>query len=78
MQDRMYFVLNPCPVPDDLVASGYQSPQTLGVCIRQPDLGGEIGRAQRRQNAGVDLVGLDCAWAIAFTCIGLATMTRAT
>jgi len=74
----MHFVLDPGAVPDDLVASCHEAPQTLGISVRQPDLGQEIRRAQGGQNTRVDLVGLNRAWAIALTCIGLATITRAT
>ena len=62
----------------DLVAARHQPAPALGLGIGHPDLGQEVGRPQLGQHAGVDLVGLDVACAIAFTCSGLATITRAT
>ena len=58
-QDRMDLVLHPGAVPDDLVAPRHQAAPALGLGIGQPDLGQEAGRMQRRQDTGVDLVGLD-------------------
>lgn len=59
LQDGMHLVLDPRPVPDDLVASRNKPPPTLGLGVGQPNLGQEVGRPQLRQHAGVDLVGFD-------------------
>src|SRR5215510_4402410 len=59
VQDRVHLVLDPRAVPDDLVTPCHQSAQALGIRIRQPDFGQEIGGPQRCQYAGIDLVGLD-------------------
>ena len=59
MQDGMHLVLDPRAMPDDLVAARHQPAQALGLGIGQPDLRQEARRPQRRQHAGVDLVGLD-------------------
>jgi hypothetical protein len=59
VQDRVHLILDPRAVPDDLIAACHQSAQALGVRIRQPDFGQEIGGPQRCQYAGIDLVGLD-------------------
>jgi hypothetical protein len=74
----MHLVLDLRAVPDNLVTARHQPPQALGIGVGQPDLGQIISRSQRRQHAGIDLVGLDVACAIALTCKGLATITRAT
>jgi hypothetical protein len=34
VQDRMHFVLDPGAVPDDLIASGHEAPQTFGIGLR--------------------------------------------
>jgi hypothetical protein len=59
LQDGVHLVLDPRPVPDHLVPPGYQPTPALGLGIRQPDLRQEVGRPQLRQDASVDLVGLD-------------------
>jgi hypothetical protein len=58
-QDRMDLVLHPGAMSDDLIAPRHQAAPALGLGIGQPHLGQEAGRVQRRQDAGVDLVGLD-------------------
>jgi len=58
VQDRMYLVLDPGAVPDNLVPPRNQTAETLRLRVRGPDLRQEAGRVQARQNAGVDLVRL--------------------
>jgi len=59
VQDRVHLVLDPRAVPDHLVAPRHEPPPAFGVSIGQPDLGQKVGGPQRRQNTGIDLVGLD-------------------
>jgi hypothetical protein len=59
MQDRMNFVFDPRAMADDLVAPRNEPPQPLGLGVGQPDLRQKIGGPQRRQDAGIDLIGLD-------------------
>ena len=59
VQDRGHLVLDPRAVPDHLVAPRHEPPPAFGVSIGQPDLGQKVGGPQRRQNTGIDLVGLD-------------------
>ena len=59
LQDGMHLVLDPRAMPNDLVAARHQTTQALGVGVGQPNLRQEVRRPQRRQHAGVDLVGLD-------------------
>ena len=58
VQDGVYLVLDPCPVPDDLIAPRHQAAHALGRRVRRPDLRQKPGRMQARQGARVDLVGL--------------------
>jgi hypothetical protein len=55
----MHLVLDPRAVSDNLVAPRHQPPEAFGIGVGQPDLRQEIGRPQRRQHAGIDLVRLD-------------------
>jgi hypothetical protein len=58
VQDRMHLVLDPRPVPHDLVPPCNQTAKALGGRIRRPDLRQVAGRMQARQHTGIDLVGL--------------------
>jgi hypothetical protein len=59
LQDGMHLVLDPGPMPNDLVAATHQSAQALGIRVGYPDLRQEARCPQRRQHACVDLVCLD-------------------
>ena len=78
LKDRMYLVLDPGSVPNDLVAPRDEPAHALGGRIRRPDLGQVTGRVQARERAASTLSVFTCAWAIAFTCRGLAMTTRFT
>jgi hypothetical protein len=61
-----------------LVAPRHEPPPAFGVSVGQPDLGQKVDGPQRRQNARIDLVGLDVRIGDRLTCSGLATITRPT
>jgi hypothetical protein len=58
VQDRVHLVLDPRPVPDDLIAARNETAFALRHGIRRPDLREISRRIQTGERAGVDLVGL--------------------
>jgi hypothetical protein len=58
MQDGMHFVLDPRPVPDELIAARNETTLALRHRIRRPDLRQVARRIQARQRARINLVGL--------------------
>ena len=56
MQDRMHFVLDPRPMPDDLIASRGQPALPLGFRVRSPDFQQVSCCKQTRQRASMDLI----------------------
>ena len=58
MQDGMHLVLDPGPVPDNLIAARHQPAHPLRRRIRGPDFRQVAGRMQAGQRPGVDLAGL--------------------
>lgn len=72
----MHLVLHARAVPHDLIAPG---DETTKLVVGNPDLRQKAAGVKLRQNASIDLVGLDPRMGdIAFTCIGLATITQST
>jgi len=59
LQDGVHLVLDPGPMPNDLIAASHQSASALGGRIGYPDLRQEARSPQRCQYASVDLVRLD-------------------
>jgi hypothetical protein len=59
VQDRLHDVLEPAPLPDELVAAGHLPAQGERPLVRDPDLGQEATGIELRQNDRVDPVGLD-------------------
>ncbi|GHE06075.1 hypothetical protein GCM10008024_39290 [Allgaiera indica] len=57
MKDGMHLVLDPGPVPHNLIAARDKSAHPLRCRIRGPDLRQVTGGMQARQRRGVDLVG---------------------
>lgn len=57
MQDGMHLVLDPGPVPNNLIAARHQSAHPFRCRIRGPDFRQIASRMQAGQRAGVDLVG---------------------
>jgi hypothetical protein len=54
----MHLVLDPRPVPDDLIAPRHQAAHALGRRVRRPDLRQKTCRMQACQSARIDLIGL--------------------
>ncbi len=73
----MHFVPEPRAMPHDLIAPGHQ-PAFAFVAASGVQICGRYGRLQTGQRAASILSVFTCAWAIAFTCSGLAIITRAT
>jgi hypothetical protein len=55
----MHLVLHSSAVPDDLAPPRHQTAQAFGLRIRNPNLRQKATGLQLRQNAGIDLIGLD-------------------
>lgn len=58
-QNPVGLVLHSGAATDDLVAPRHQAAPAFRLGIGQPHLGQKAGRMQRRQDTGIDLVGLD-------------------
>ena len=59
VQDRLNDVLQPRPLPNNLIATGDLAAQRLGRLIWDPDFRQEAARVELRQHTGVDCIGLD-------------------
>jgi mutator family transposase len=70
--------VDPRPMPDNLVTPRHQATQTLGRRIRYQISGRKSAARNNASTPASILSVLICACAIALTCRGLATITRAT